>query len=695
MRAEEAQQVNECEEFLRRYYHDEIREFAVDYPNDRESLYINWTDLYKFNPDSDRDLADELLIDPDSVISDLEDALGHYDVPVDMDLSEANIRVRDLHDGDTYRPSDLRSEHSGGYVGIKGVLDRATTPSEKPEEIAWECQRCGTLTHIKQIGNEIQEPHECLGCERQGPFQVNDENTEWTDYCKVRIETPPDESSDVGEDTIDGYVEGDLVDYGHPAGLFGRVGEHCTVYGVIERQQKQGRNANKLLFDRVLRVEAIEFDTDEDEVDIETHRSAFEDLASQPDAVDLFAESLVPQLYATPEWEHALELGVAYLFAAPRIDIPQGPTYRGDIHGLIMSGYGMGKSMFTRSLEAYSPEAIRKSATALSSDVGLLAAAVKDDFGEGQWTIKPGILVRGNGGHVILDEIDKTGAELSRMNDALEGSQQVDVEKAGQNVTYQSRVGLFATGNPRDGRFQKHEPVSEQLDVKPSLLSRFDGIITMEDREDEDRDAKIAGTIGKAYAEAQEAQFGDREEFDQLDRPVPVDVGRAWVAEARENYAPLISMPQVEAIQEWYASEVRQLNRKFSDNEGEGADMPVPATARVVEGAIRFSVAFARCHLRETVSDQDVDRAMSLMKALIGQTFDGEFTPHEVQGESGGEFEQLEPKVLGALPDDGTKVFSDEVSKQVSAGEDRVVECLEALAGKGRVCEESGKYWKP
>lgn len=622
----------ECDLFLRRYYDTEIKELAENYPSEK-SLYVDWMDLYRL----DEDLADDYLTNPTQIGDELDKALHRYDLPVDVGFSQATVRVRNLNsEEDIYsKPSTLRNDQGGHYVGIKGELKRITTPDEKPEEIAWECQRCGTLTYLSVAGNDLPEPHECQGCERQGPWEINHDQTTWTDYCKVRIETPPDESDDGGGDEIDGYIEGDLVDYGHPAGLYARAGEKAIVYGVLERQQKNpdGRKGNNLLYERVLRVRAVEFDADEDSINIEDHRDEFEKLAQEPDAVDLFAESLVPQLYATPEWEHALELGVAYLFAAPRIDIPQGPSYRGDIHGLIMSGYGMGKSMFNRALEAYSPDAILKSATALSSDVGLLAAAVKDDFGEGQWTIKPGILVRGNGGHVILDEIDKTGAELSRMNDALEGSQTVDVEKAGQNATYQSRVGLFATGNPEDGRFNKHEPVSEQLGVKPSLLSRFDGIIHMEDKENEERDAKIAGTVGRAYVESQEMQFGDREELDELDAPVSVDVGRAWVAEARENYQPLLSVEQVDMIKDWYASEVRQLNQKFADNEGQGADMPVPATARVVEGTIRFSVAFARCHLRDEVQDTDVERAKSLMKALIGQTFDGEmFGPEEVKG---------------------------------------------------------------
>lgn len=613
-------------EFLRRYYPDDIGTLAQHYPKEQRSLFIEYDDLFPYDPD----LAEDWLNNPDRMQEYANAALWDYDLPVDVDLSggsnspAAQVRLVGFPEDMQREPGDLDKNDGGNYVGIKGDLSRVTAPNEFPSEIAFECQRCGTMTYVPQTANtNKQDPSECVGCERQGPFGIDDSETTWEDYCRLRVETPPDQVEENDASEIDGFVIGDLVHYGHESGLLARAGEKATVYGVVEKREIDN-NKSGLLFERILRVEAIEFDADEDDINVEEHLPAIRDLASRDDAVDLFAESIVPELYATDAWEAALELGVAYLFAAPRIDIPNGPTYRGDIHALILSDYGMGKSSFNNSLKRYSPKAVLKSATALSSDVGLLAAAVEDDFAGGGWTIKPGILVRANGGHVILDEIDKPDVDLTKMNDALEGSQRVDVEKAGQSATYNSRVGLLATGNPVEGRFDRNESVSTQLGLKPSLLSRFDGIITMEDTEDIDQDSKIAETLGMSYVEAQEMEFGDRESFDLLDRPVPVDVGRAWVAYAREHVKPRLQPRHIEGIKEWYAEEVRQLNHQFGTGEGAGEDMPVPASVRVVEATIRFAVAFARVHLREEVADADVERARALSKRLVAQNWDGE-----------------------------------------------------------------------
>ena len=607
--------VRTAAEFLARYAADDLGALASAYP-DTSELTIDWSDLLRF----DADLADDYLDHPDRVGRWFTEAVSHASVP-NVELTDVTVRVVGLNDADLYRPLELVKERPSGYIGVSGDLAKVSEPKPEADVIVYECQRCATPSHIPQSGESAQEPRECPGCERQGPFEPVMSESEFVDYAKVRVETPPDATGDLQREYVDGVVRGDLVWGGHDDhGIVARSGDSVTVYGTVEYRQQDGQGANDRLFEPYLDVSAIEFDSEDDDVNIPAHREEFESLAAREDAVDVFAESLVPELHATAEWEHGLELLVAYLFGSPRIDVPEGPTYRGDIHALFISDYGMGKSMVNNAVAMFSPKCIKESVTGMSSDVGLLAAAVEDDFAGGDWTLKPGVLVRANGGHVILDEIDKTDANLERMNDALEGEQVVDVNKAGQSATFKSRVGLLATGNPENSRFDAEVPNSQQLNIDKSLLSRFDGIVLMEDRADPDQDAAIAETQLESYLEGQEVEYGDREELDSLAREVPPEVGRAWIAHARENVHPILSRDHFERITEWYADEVRQLNNDYGDAD----DMPVPANARSVMATIRFSVAFARVHLRDEVADEDVTRAMSLSKALIGQNFDGD-----------------------------------------------------------------------
>lgn len=676
-------------EFLSNYYHDEIGTLAQRYPGEQSHLTVDWSDLFRF----DNDIADDFLDDPDKITKAFQYALEEYDLPdPDLRLTDVSIRMVGLNENELYRPLEITQEKPEGYIGVTGDLARVTEPSPEAETIAYECQRCLTMNDVPQTGDSATEPSECVGCERKGPFEPKRDASVFRDYSKVRVETPPDETGELQREFVDCAVRGDLVWHGHEEhGLLARTGDSVTVYGTVEYEQRTDGRTKKRLFDPYLDIDAIEFDADADDVDIAAHREEFEELADRSDAIDLFAESLVPQLYQTPEWEHALEAMVGYLFAAPRIDIPQGPTYRGDIHMLIVSDYGMGKSMANSAIATYSPNAIKESVTGMSSDVSLLAAAVEDDFGGGGYMLKPGILVRANGGHVILDEIDKTDADLERMNDALEGEQVVDVDKAGKQATFKSRVGLLATGNPVDSRFDPNAPISQQLGIDRSLLSRFDAIVTMQDEADFEQDAAIADTQGRAYLESQEAQFGDREEFDQLDRVVEPEVGRAWIAHARENVTPMIREHHVDEISEWYAEEVRQLNNQYGTDD----QMPVPVSARTVMDTIRFAVAFARVHLRDTVTDADVERAKDLSKTLVGQTFDGEkFTPEVSRSNVDMDQDERKDTIPDVLDDEET-MTTEEIAEATGLDHETVNGELEQLRANGTIIEESvGEYRK-
>jgi len=665
--------IQAAEEFLQRYYKDDIVELVEHYPHETRSLWIDYDDLFKFDPET----AGELEQEPVKIIRELETALERIDLPVDVDLSYANVRVYNLPDDAQHFPEELRARHTEEYVSIKGTLSRVTSPAPVPKECAWECNKKGHITHLPQVGQELTPPPGCEHCGSNASFRLNHSETTWEDACKIKVETPPDETAQHSGDSIIGHVKDDLVEYGGEAGLLGRAGERVTVTGILRLEE----DTSDSYFDAYLDVYAIEFDQDDETVDVEEHKPEFTELANSENAVDLFAESIAPNLHATDAWDAAFEFSVAYLFGAPRIDIPNGPTYRGDLHFLIISDYAMGKSTFKEDIEAYSPKCISKSTTALSSDVGLTAAAVKDDFGEGQWTIRPGLLVRANNGHLILDEIDKGPDELTDMNDALEGQQVVDVEKAGMSATYQSRTALMALGNPAEGRFDPKRPIPDQLDIRESLLSRFDGIVTMLDTVDEEQDRQIVETFGKAFTEAQQAQYGGKDELEELDRPVPVDVGRAWIQYARENINPILEYEQFEELVEWYAEEVRRLNLHEGDDT---ENMPVPATIREVAATVKMAIAFARVRLREEVTQDDIKRAKRLGKSLIKQNWDGEQfnAARHVETDQKSRVETIYDRIAES---DGIEL--EELVESVRYRESSVESTVEKLLDKGEIYE--------
>ena len=173
-------------DFYRTYYRDDIGKLAQNYPTDQRSLYIDYDDLYRFDPD----LADDYENQPEQLQQYAEEALRLYDLPVDVKLGQAHVRMAPLPDSTDIR--EIRARHVNTLVTVRGTVNKATDVRPKMQEAAFECQRCGTLTRIPQYGGDFQEPHECQGCERQGPFGLNYDQSEFVDSQKLRVQESPE-----------------------------------------------------------------------------------------------------------------------------------------------------------------------------------------------------------------------------------------------------------------------------------------------------------------------------------------------------------------------------------------------------------------------------------------------------------------------------------------------------------------------
>ncbi|MDX1744943.1 MAG: LAGLIDADG family homing endonuclease, partial [Halobacteriales archaeon] len=71
----------------------------------------------------------------------------------------------------------------------------------------------------------------------------------------------------------------------------------------------------------------------------------------------------------------------------------------------------------------------------------------------------------------------------------------ISISKAGINATLKARCSLLGAANPKYGRFDQYEPIAEQIDLEPALVSRFDLIFTVTDQPDADRDGRLADHI--------------------------------------------------------------------------------------------------------------------------------------------------------------------------------------------------------
>ncbi|MDS0284767.1 minichromosome maintenance protein MCM [Haloarcula onubensis] len=631
-----AELVDTFQEFYRNYYRDEVGQLLNKYPKDQQSLFIEAHDLYRKEPA----LLEDWKAKPSQLRSYAEEALELYDAPVDIDLEGVNVRLTDNHDTLRRRQvTEIQPDDVGNLAAFTGQIARVTQKSPRLEEAAHICQRCGTVTRIPQTRNEVQEPHECQGCERQGPFKLDHAESEFRNQRKIKLEEPIEARSQARGQSVPVYVEGDLCDYGPgDTTLPDHAGEKATIVGVVRVDESQfsGRNAapeSEYWID----AQAIAFESDDGaDVDIEAHREEFEALADEDDALDLVAESLAPSLHADEEDDlyTARRACAAWLFNAYRLDPPGAESKRGDLHMCLIGDPGTGKSTLMSYIADILPKSEFRTGTGLS-EVGLTAATVQEEFaGTTEWTLQPGILPRADGGHCLIDEVDGVIDESTKaIHDALEGDQMVKTDKAGISADLPTRCALLAGGNPTYTRFDKYEPIPEQVDLDPALFDRMDLVFALEDTVDTERDAAKAGHALDAWDDLSRAEIASQagptaEEDETVDAAVQPDVLTAWVAHARQEVYPTLTQEAKTALQEFYV-EVRNLNDGDEDS-------AIPATPRTLEAGIRLSIAIARLHLSDSVTMDHVDRAIELTREVVGLRYDPETGEFDDAATSGG-----------------------------------------------------------
>jgi replicative DNA helicase Mcm len=432
-----------------------------------------------------------------------------------------------------------------------------------------------------------------------------------------------------------------------------------------------------------------------EDVDIDKHLDEIKEIAARDDPVQYLVDNFAPGLYLDKQLETAVTGVVLQLVGAGRKDPERGATFRGDIHLLLLGDPGGGKSQVLDYAEELSPRSKSASGKGLSK-AGATAAAVRNDFGPQEWTLKAGLLVLANNGLACLDEIDKVDPDArSSMHSAL-ARQRVDVVKAGIDASLPARTSLLAAGNPKYGRFDQYEPIGEQIDLPPSLMSRFDLMFMISDQPDEERDAEIASHVGDAWDTAARKEYGRGDSGDSGERDIPAEVYKAYIAYARERVHPVIEDPEVfNRIINHYV-EVR--------SKGVDDDSPVPITARKLEAFFRLSEASARARLSESVDMQDAERAIELvMSALEDIGVDpetGEFDADVVEtGESKSQrdrkkavkavIQDVEEEHDGGAPVDAVR----ERAEAIGIDTTDLEHDLDKLAQKGEVYEnETDRY---
>lgn len=608
------EEIESLVEYIDTYQRDEYDELLQGYPKDKRHFTVDWEQFWRF----DTALAEDCITVPEDFREAFADAIQRYDRnPVDADLSDTTVRFGNVSKH-VLGVEEIREEHGGKLVTIDGQISKNTPVRPRVKEAAWFCEQCLNYTTLP-CENGIVEPDECQSCGRQGPFNIDAQKSELVNHQLMRITQPPEDAaggSTTGEH-LDAHMEGDdlvaMVD----------AGNRAKVTGVLKMELGDTEYAD---FDWYLKVDSIRVEEDEyAEIDIESHRAEIEGYASESgrNPFELVAESVAPSIMGgdkvqveTPwgetydkYWWIRFGVALSTLFGGWRKPNNDGTYQRGSSHALLIGDPSTGKSSIMSAIESLAPRSAFESGNNVSA-TGLTAGAIQDDFGDNQFSLEAGALVKAHRGVTCIDEIDKISKDaLDRMHSALE-KQRLEFNKGGIDATLKCETSLLASGNPENSRFNDVDTNQSQIDIVDSLLDRFDLVYVLKDRPDEERDRMKAKNVIKKRTEAGKVDVGIINQDDaETDVPaVPEDVMRSWVALARREYKPVLTDEVEERLADYYA-EIR--------SKGESSDDPVPATIRNLKGLLRLSEASARLRLSEEVELIDAEMAIATAKVSL------------------------------------------------------------------------------
>lgn len=565
----------------------------------KKSLYVDFDDIITF----DNDVAEHFLSEPDLPFSASVDAMkGIYsETNKDKKLDECHFRVYNLPKTNQVSIRNIRATHVGKLIQLNCMAMIVSDPYPEISQAVFECEKCGEFITVIQDTEVFKTPVTCTSktCGRNGPFKLMKIYSKFIDHQKIEaIERMEDLTGTTMPRRLPLKLTYDLVDIIKP-------GQRTIVIGILKTTQQASRTTKtkSTLFSKYIDVNYIATTEEDIENLIPTpeEEEKIKTMVGEEDFIEKYlVRSFCPAIEGNTEAKYATLLALA----GADTRVIGATKYRGNSHILLIGDPGQAKSKIIEFANDIIPGSIKTTGKGVSG-AGLTASAIQTS--DGRWEVQAGALPMAHNRALIVDEFDKMNPDdRDAIHSAME-SGEVDIAKAGIIATLLADCPILASANPKGGRFDNNKPFPEQIDLPPTIISRFDLIYQFfDDKDNTEKDRKISNHIIKTWTHGMDYlnQNGEllSEEF----------LGK-YIFYTKKNYHPNIPDAMGDMIREKYL----QIRKTSTDG-------PVRITPRQLQALLRMVCQHARLRQSNTVNEYDVNKVFALWNASMESARDPE-----------------------------------------------------------------------
>lgn len=288
------------------------------------------------------------------------------------------------------------------------------------------------------------------------------------------------------EQTFNNGKQPKCIDAILPSVLVDKItaGNRATITGYVKVQETRDK-------DTTLYLEIVNVNNHDEVVDAKISESDIEEfraISRNPRFYDMFINSYNPDIIGYDN----VKLSILFSLVGG-FEYGGNNPIRAESHILLCGDPATAKSSLLKEIPKIMPRVIWASGKS-TSGCGLTATVTREEK-TGRWELEAGALPRANGGVVVCDEFDKMSyEEQSTMHEAMQDGV-IHINKATVSQSLQTKTTIIAGMNPRTGSFVQNAPYINQLDLQPSLISRFDLVYFLPDIRDEQFDKLISSQV--------------------------------------------------------------------------------------------------------------------------------------------------------------------------------------------------------